>query len=97
MGDSPVKRFLDYRDEFFPDDYSRVDIAVLRAPQFGDAREREEFIRVLEQLENTSCSAGRNGTDFWLFGYRRYFERLGFGDTWPIVGDNPEVGHILNE
>uniref|UniRef100_A0A914S2Q9 SSD domain-containing protein n=1 Tax=Parascaris equorum TaxID=6256 RepID=A0A914S2Q9_PAREQ len=43
-------------------------------------------------LERTSCSVGRNTTDFWYFAYQRFVDRLGFGDSWATLNEDETVG-----
>lgn len=89
--DSPARGFLDLSAKYFSDDYSKVDIAVNNPPDMANPAQRNEFMRALEAMESTPCSAGRNSTDFWFFGYKRYFDRLGFGSAWDAMLSDEEV------
>lgn len=78
---SPTDRFIQMRSLYFPNDVSRLDVAVLRPPNMGNQTEKFAFLKVLEQLESTKCSTGRKQTKFWFFGYLSYLNEMGFDDT----------------
>ncbi|VDM64026.1 unnamed protein product [Angiostrongylus costaricensis] len=78
---SRPRNFLELRKKFFPDDITRMNIAVMRPPSMALANERLLFLRFLEKIESTSCSVGRNSTEFWYFSFENYMKTLGFGDT----------------
>uniref|UniRef100_A0A158P7N8 SSD domain-containing protein n=1 Tax=Angiostrongylus cantonensis TaxID=6313 RepID=A0A158P7N8_ANGCA len=78
---SRPRHFLELRKKFFPDDITRMDIAVMRPPSMALANERLLFLKFLEKIESTSCSVGRNSTEFWYFSFENYMKTLGFGDT----------------
>ncbi|KHN77367.1 Patched domain-containing protein 3 [Toxocara canis] len=92
--DSPSRRFLEIRSQLFPDDVSKLDVAVMHPPNMGDPVQRKLFLTALNDLEHTSCSLGRNGTDFWYFAYQRYVTRLGFGDSWTNLNENETVSFV---
>ncbi|KAE9419228.1 hypothetical protein Angca_004835, partial [Angiostrongylus cantonensis] len=88
---SRPRHFLELRKKFFPDDITRMDIAVMRPPSMALANERLLFLKFLEKIESTSCSVGRNSTEFWYFSFENYMKTLGFGDTWNDMTDDEEV------
>ena len=69
-------------------DVSKLDVAVLRPPNLGNKDERQHFLEVLNELETTQCSSGRNSTDFWYFGYQKYIDELGFGGFWDSMNQD---------
>uniref|UniRef100_A0AC35U9U6 SSD domain-containing protein n=1 Tax=Rhabditophanes sp. KR3021 TaxID=114890 RepID=A0AC35U9U6_9BILA len=96
--DSPVKTFFEQKKKLFSDDDTMIDVAILRAPNLAVKGERELFFSFLNQIEGTFCSAGRNTTDFWFFGYKEYFKSLGFGgeDIWEkVINDANNFGKNL--
>uniref|UniRef100_A0AC34QRE2 SSD domain-containing protein n=1 Tax=Panagrolaimus sp. JU765 TaxID=591449 RepID=A0AC34QRE2_9BILA len=88
--DSPPRRFLQLQSEYFLNDVSKLDVAVLRPPNLGNEKERKSFLTALEQLESTPCSSGRNDTDFWYFAYQKYMDQLGFGGFWEVLNEDAE-------
>uniref|UniRef100_A0A914ZP39 SSD domain-containing protein n=1 Tax=Parascaris univalens TaxID=6257 RepID=A0A914ZP39_PARUN len=91
--DSPSRRFLEIKNTRFPNDVLMVDVAVMRPPNMGDATQRRLFLDALSDLERTSCSVGRNTTDFWYFAYQRFVDRLGFGDSWATLNEDETMFH----
>ncbi|KJH51084.1 patched family protein [Dictyocaulus viviparus] len=87
---SRPRRFLELRQQFFPEDITRMDLAVLRPPNMMDIDERERFLKLLEKIESTSCSIGRNSTEFWYFSFQNYMKTLGFGDSWDDITNDKE-------
>ncbi|EPB76390.1 putative ATP synthase F0, A subunit [Ancylostoma ceylanicum] len=90
LAESRPRRFLEVRKKFFPEDFSRLDIAVMKPPRMESSGERNAFMKVLQKFESTPCSAGRNSTDFWYFSFKTYMEKLGFGDAWNNVEEDEE-------
>ncbi|KAL6730253.1 hypothetical protein Aduo_001237 [Ancylostoma duodenale] len=90
LAESRPRRFLEVRKKFFPEDFSRLDIAVMKPPRMELASERGPFMKVLQKFESTPCSAGRNSTEFWYFSFKTYIEKLGFGDAWSNVEEDEE-------
>lgn len=90
--DSPSRRFLEIKNTRFPNDVSKLDVAVMRPPNMGNATQRRLFLEALSDLERTLCSVGRNTTDFWYFAYQRFVDRLGFGDSWAALNEDETVG-----
>uniref|UniRef100_A0A0N5ALF7 SSD domain-containing protein n=1 Tax=Syphacia muris TaxID=451379 RepID=A0A0N5ALF7_9BILA len=88
--DSPSRKFFEIRNRMFPEDVSKMDIAVLKPPNMGDPYQRNHFLQALAQFESTNCSQGRNSTDFWYFGYQKYLDELGFGNSWSSLNENEE-------
>ncbi|VDK42557.1 unnamed protein product [Anisakis simplex] len=86
--DSPPRRFLEIRNELFVNVATKVDVAVMHPPNMGDHNARIRFFEALNELEQTNCSVGQNGTDFWYFAYQRFVSRLGFGDSWATLNQN---------
>uniref|UniRef100_A0A9J2P7S9 SSD domain-containing protein n=1 Tax=Ascaris lumbricoides TaxID=6252 RepID=A0A9J2P7S9_ASCLU len=89
--DSPSRRFLEIKNTRFPNDVSKLDVAVMRPPNMGNATQRRLFLEALSDLERTLCSVGRNTTDFWYFAYQRFVDRLGFGDSWAALNEDETV------
>lgn len=92
--DSPAKRFIELRTEYFRSEVDKLDVAILRPPNMGNRSRRDGFLQALNQLETTDCSAGRSGTDFWFFRYQDYFATLGFG---PFTEDLDEEEAVFND
>ncbi|ETN73638.1 hypothetical protein NECAME_00725 [Necator americanus] len=90
LAESRPRRFLELRRKFFPEDFSRLDVAVMKPPKMEAPKERKLFMELLKKFENTPCSAGRNTTDFWYFSFKTYMENLGFGDAWKNVEEDEE-------
>ncbi|VDM76371.1 unnamed protein product, partial [Strongylus vulgaris] len=88
LAESRPRRFLELRKNFFPEDFSRLDVAVMKPPRMEMADERQSFMKVLEKFENTPCSAGRNSTEFWFFSFKTYVQNLGFGDAWKNIEED---------
>uniref|UniRef100_A0A914UIJ3 SSD domain-containing protein n=1 Tax=Plectus sambesii TaxID=2011161 RepID=A0A914UIJ3_9BILA len=84
LKDSPVRGFLEYSTAYFATDL-KVDITVNNPPDMGNPQQRKAFMKALEALENSPCSAGRFSTDFWYFAYGRHIEQLGFGGAWSAM------------
>ena len=89
--DSPPRKFFEVRTKLFPEDLSKLDVAVMRPPNMGDAYQRMQFLKALSKFENSVCSQGRNSTDFWYFAYQKYIDQLGFGDSWQDLNEDEEV------
>lgn len=69
-----------------------IEIAVMKPPDMFQEIDRIRFLKVLEEFENTICSAGRHTTEFWYFVYRHFINDLGFGDqSWDILKNNKKV------
>ena len=51
LAESRPRRFLELRKKFFPEDVSRMDIAVMIPPRMEVANERQSFIKLLEKFE----------------------------------------------
>ncbi|KAK6053730.1 hypothetical protein COOONC_08766 [Cooperia oncophora] len=92
---SRPRHFLEIRKQYFPEDITRMDIAVMKPPRMVIAAEREPFLRVLREIEGTPCSAGRNSTEFWYFAFEKYMGELGFVDAWQGIVDD-EKGFAEN-
>uniref|UniRef100_A0A183DU36 SSD domain-containing protein n=1 Tax=Gongylonema pulchrum TaxID=637853 RepID=A0A183DU36_9BILA len=91
MNDSPSKKFLELREKYFEDEMVVLEIAVLKAPDMSRKKDRVRFLNALKKLERTSCSIGRNTTQFWYFAYKHYMSELGFGDFWDILQNSKKV------
>jgi hypothetical protein len=91
--DSPARGFLDLSAKYFADQNWKVDIAIDSPPDMGDPVQRKAFMKAVEALENTPCSAGRHKTDFWFFGYKKYFDQL--GDSWQAILNNERVRKMV--
>ncbi|KAK5971626.1 SSD domain-containing protein, partial [Trichostrongylus colubriformis] len=90
LTNSRPRHFLEIRKQYFPEDITRMDIAVMKPPRMAIATEREPFMRLLEKFESTACSAGRNSTEFWYFAFEKYMGELGFVDAWKNIVDDEE-------
>uniref|UniRef100_A0A915Q7Y6 SSD domain-containing protein n=1 Tax=Setaria digitata TaxID=48799 RepID=A0A915Q7Y6_9BILA len=63
-----------------------IEIAVMKPPDMSQKTDRIKFFQILEEIENTACSGGRNTTEFWYLAYKRYIDELGFDDeVWEIL------------
>lgn len=45
----------------------------------GNKTERQIFLQVIKEFENTKFSEGNNATEFWYFAYLKYLEDSTFG------------------
>ncbi|KHJ91722.1 patched family protein [Oesophagostomum dentatum] len=96
LAESRPRRFLEIRKKFFPEDVSRMDIAVMKPPRMEVASERRYFLELLEKFEvllnseSASVESGRSSTDFWYFSFKTYVQNLGFGDAWKNIEENEE-------
>lgn len=90
LTDSRPRRFLEMRKKFFPEDITRMDVAIMHPPRMAVAAEREPFLKVLQEIEETSCSSGRSSTEFWYFSFEKYMGELGFLDAWTGVLNDEE-------
>uniref|UniRef100_A0A7E4VIM3 SSD domain-containing protein n=1 Tax=Panagrellus redivivus TaxID=6233 RepID=A0A7E4VIM3_PANRE len=88
--EAPPYRFLQLQTEYFLNDVSKLDIAVLKPPNMGSPTERSDFLKALTEIESTFCSRGRNSTDFWYFAYEKHVNQLGFGSFWTDLGEDAE-------
>ncbi|VDM99785.1 unnamed protein product [Thelazia callipaeda] len=69
-----------------------LELAIMKAPKMFQKTERSKFLKVLQELENSTCTMGRNGTDFWYFAYKQYMNDLGFGaELWDILQNNKQI------
>ncbi|XGW19715.1 hypothetical protein V3C99_003508, partial [Haemonchus contortus] len=91
LTDSRPRHFLEIRKQYFPEDITRMDVAVMKPPRLAVATEREPFLRLLERIERSPCSAGRNSTEFWYFAFEKYMGELGFVDAWKGIVDDEEA------
>lgn len=91
MDDSPAKKFLEFREKYFENEMTALEIAVMKPPDMSRKEDRIQFLKALEELEGTSCSRGRDTTRFWYFAYEHFMSELGFGDSWKYLEDNKEV------
>lgn len=94
--DSPSRRFFEIRSQLFPEDVSKIDVAIMHPPNMGNEEQRNKFLAALEEVENSVCSRGRNSTDFWYFAYQKYLAQLGFGDFWEDLNENEEVSSKID-
>ncbi|PIO54514.1 hypothetical protein TELCIR_24122, partial [Teladorsagia circumcincta] len=90
LTNSRPRHFLEIRKQYFPEDITRMDVAVMKPPQMQIAAEREPFMGLLREIESTPCSAGRNSTEFWYFAFEKYMGGLGFMDAWKAIVDDEE-------
>lgn len=51
LTDSRPRRFLEMRKKFFPEDITRMDVAIMHPPRMAVAAEREPFLKVLQEIE----------------------------------------------
>ncbi|WKX90560.1 hypothetical protein Q1695_009419 [Nippostrongylus brasiliensis] len=91
LTDSRPRRFLEIRKDFFPEDITRMDVAIMHPPRMGLASEREPFLKLLQRIEETPCSAGRNSTEFWYFSFEKYMSQLGFTGGWENLLNDEEM------
>ncbi|VDO85538.1 unnamed protein product [Haemonchus placei] len=91
LTDSRPRHFLEIRKQYFPEDITRMDVAVMKPPRMAIATEREPFLHLLDRIEKSPCSAGRNSTEFWYFAFEKYIGELGFVDAWKGIVDDEEA------
>ncbi|CAD6184426.1 unnamed protein product [Caenorhabditis auriculariae] len=85
---SVSRKFLLTRQQLFPEDTKVMDIAVMKPPRMFDPVERQQFLDLVQDFENTWCSAGRNSTQFWYFTFEKYVADLGFGNDFNKIANN---------
>uniref|UniRef100_A0A0N4ZS53 SSD domain-containing protein n=1 Tax=Parastrongyloides trichosuri TaxID=131310 RepID=A0A0N4ZS53_PARTI len=91
--DSPVKSFYELKKKYFIFDESKIEVALLKSPQFWVQEEREIFENFIYLLETDECIDSKEKLDLWYFGYNEYFVKLGFGgtDMWKSIIKNKKT------
>ncbi|CAB3408970.1 unnamed protein product [Caenorhabditis bovis] len=87
---SASRTFLEVRDRLFPDDTKLMDVAIMRCPDLADQHHRRQLLAIIDELETTWCSVGRNSTQFWLFELEKYVRNLGFATNFDDILNDPK-------